>query len=200
LFKSFFGIPKIANDWGPTDEPFLANNNMNNTETLLSTQSESNFFPTFAHPVQSEETLHLLQQHQHQQQRQQKYMDAQPTPDLAPEQVIEIQLDALQNCDVPTKDKGIEIAFRFASPANKAATGPLSRFARMIHSPLYRCMTNFKRAKFEPHNMRGDEWKISIFNDVNGAEVVSVFIWRLSRQTTPPVKDCWMTDSVLKIN
>ena len=42
--------------------------------------------------------------------------DRLPTPELSPEEVVQIQMDAFRNNDV--EDRGIEIAFRFASPAN----------------------------------------------------------------------------------
>ena len=53
-----------------------------------------------------------------------------PRPELSPEEVIRIQLEALRHND--EQDRGIEVAFRFASPANRASTGPLPRFIRMI--------------------------------------------------------------------
>lgn len=177
---------------------------MDGQPLLLRSPAAQAMPPSFAFPTPgNQQQMQVDNQQQPQatsQQQQQRFENAYPTPDISPEQVIEIQLDGMQHCDLPTKDHGIEIAFRFASPANKAATGPLSRFARMIHNPLYACMLNFKRAKFEPHNMRGDEWKISIVNDVNGQERTSVFIWKLSKQTVDPVRGCWMTDSVIKIS
>ena len=54
----------------------------------------------------------------------------QPNPNLTPEDVIRIQVEALQNND--SQDTGIEITFRFASPANRQLTGPLNRFKRMV--------------------------------------------------------------------
>ena len=53
-----------------------------------------------------------------------------PGPDLTPEQVIAIQLNALKNNDRPATDHGIRITFNFASPGNKASTGPLATFRR----------------------------------------------------------------------
>ena len=43
-----------------------------------------------------------------------------PSPALAPERVVAIQLDALQHNDTPSPDFGIETTFAFASPAAAA--------------------------------------------------------------------------------
>jgi hypothetical protein len=45
-----------------------------------------------------------------------------PNAQLTPDQVFKIQLEALRTND--ENDRGIEITFRFASPANKRSTGP----------------------------------------------------------------------------
>jgi len=120
-------------------------------------------------------------------------VDANPSPDVAPYRVIEIQLDALKHND--DQNSGIEICFRFASPANKSATGPLPRFIQMIKNPFYDCMLNFTKATFVPHSSDGSVWKITITK----AQTDHVFIWALSRQVAGEFKDCWMTDSVVKI-
>ena len=53
-----------------------------------------------------------------------------PNPNLAAEGVVRTQMQALQNNDI--HDRGIEITYRFAPPANKRKTGPIERFARML--------------------------------------------------------------------
>jgi hypothetical protein len=63
------------------------------------------------------------------------------------DKVVRIQLDALANNDKPYQDAGIEIAFRFASPANKQTTGPLSRFIPLVHNPVYNPMINHQAAQ-----------------------------------------------------
>ena len=58
-----------------------------------------------------------------------------PKPELTPEQVVEIQVEALRKNDVPTPDAGIATTFRFASPGNRKVTGPLERFAPIVKAP-----------------------------------------------------------------
>ena len=57
-----------------------------------------------------------------------------PDPSLSPEEVVRIQLSALCN---RRELNGIVECFRFASPKNRAATGPIERFASMVTSPPY---------------------------------------------------------------
>lgn len=119
-----------------------------------------------------------------------------PKPEFTPDKVVRIQLDALAHNDTPYQDAGIELAFRFASPANKQTTGPLSRFIRMVHNPAYNPMLDHQTAQF------GD----LIFEDAkaflpvlltasDGKRVGYMFI--LSRQEGGPYDQCWMTDAVL---
>ena len=42
-----------------------------------------------------------------------------PDPSLSPQDVVSIQIEALRNNDIPYADRGIEVTFNFASPANK---------------------------------------------------------------------------------
>ena len=59
--------------------------------------------------------------------------DPDPSPEWTPAEVIRMQVEALQNNDTPSPDTGIATAFRFASPGNRAATGPLVALYR--HGP-----------------------------------------------------------------
>ena len=67
---------------------------------------------------------------------------------LTPEQVVRIQLEALRSNG--ENGKGFEVCYRFASPSNKAYTGPLPRFARMIENSAYSLMLTYLQAAFEP--------------------------------------------------
>jgi hypothetical protein len=121
-----------------------------------------------------------------------------PHPDLSAEEVVKIVLEALQHNDAPCADCGIETTFNFASPANRAVTGPLPRFVEMVRNPMYQPLLHFDRVEFEPINLEGDhaEQRVKVF-DANGDS--AVFVWMLTRQPGPAWKDCWMTDSVIRV-
>lgn len=120
--------------------------------------------------------------------------DIQPNASLSPGDVIKIQINALQHNNAD--DKGIEVTYRFASPANKNVTGPLNRFKRLLKSPDYRPMLNHKTAEYDSLEISGDAatQKVTII-DPNGK--ANLYIFKLSKQTEGDCKDCWMTDSVI---
>ncbi|GAB4422718.1 MAG: hypothetical protein Kow0031_00710 [Anaerolineae bacterium] len=121
------------------------------------------------------------------------FPELQPGPELSPAEVVKIQVEALQQND--DEDNGIEVTFRFASPANKQATGPLFRFKEMVKNPTYRAMLNHKLAEYEAVVVDGDSatQRVTIIRQ-NGE--ATVFLFSLSRQTLPDCDGCWMTDSV----
>ncbi len=116
-----------------------------------------------------------------------------PKPELAPDEVVRIQLESLQNND--DTNKGIETAFNFASPGNKKFTGPLVRFIKMLQTPPYNSMLNYKSAEYEPIEIAGDTAVQRVkLTGVDGQTVT--YIFQLSKQTEAPYQDCWMTDGV----
>jgi hypothetical protein len=119
-----------------------------------------------------------------------------PNPDLSPEEVVKIQVEALRNND--ELDKGIEITFRFASPANKEMTGPLNRFVRLVKNPSYRPMLNHRTAEYAPIKISGDTATQRV--TITGADgKASVYVFELSKQDLPDCQGCWMTDSVILV-
>lgn len=120
-----------------------------------------------------------------------------PSPALSPAEVIGLQLHALGDNDMPAPDAGIALAFQFASPANQAATGPLDRFTRLVHSPVYRAMLNFRaiqRGTLITTDSQAQESVLFMDSEGNTA----VFVFALSRQEGGPYDGCWMTDGVLR--
>ena len=122
-----------------------------------------------------------------------------PGPEYGPADVVRIQVQALANNDTPYRNAGIEVAFRFASPANKRFTGPLRRFIRLLYNPTYRPFLHHKIAHFGQVDIQGSEaTQTVILTAANGRRVGYVF--RLSRQRGAPCKACWMTDGVWRID
>jgi len=120
-----------------------------------------------------------------------------PSPNYSPRYVVRIQLQALADNDHPYRNAGIEVAFRFASLANKIATGPLERFIQMVQNPVYRPMLNHQAAFYGELQVRGNQAaQVVILTTPNGERVG--YFFTLSRQVGGPCHDCWMTDSVLR--
>ena len=115
-----------------------------------------------------------------------------PDPALSSAEVIRIQLEALRNND--EEDRGIAIAFRFASPANRANTGPLARFIPMIKRGPYVLMLDFRDATCGPVETVADRPRQRV--TLTGARETMTRWFYLSRQSESPYVNCWMTDSV----
>jgi hypothetical protein len=122
-----------------------------------------------------------------------------PAPGLSPEDVVAIQLDALRHNDTPSRDAGIATTFRFASPANRVATGPLDHFADLVKTSAYRAMINHRRVERGPMHIDGDDarQRVVVYS-ATGARVAYMFF--LSRQHGGPYDGCWMTDGVTRID
>ncbi len=122
--------------------------------------------------------------------------DPQPSPDLSPEEVVRLQVEALQRNDEPRPDAGIETTYRFASPGNRAFTGPLDRFTAMVKGPAYRDLLGFERAEYGEMRVEGDlaAQRVTLVQ-TDGRRVTYVF--GLSKQTEGGCEGCWMTDTVV---
>ena len=123
--------------------------------------------------------------------------EPQPSPDLSPEEVVRLQVEALQHNDEPHPDAGIEAAFRFASPSNRRATGPIDRFTEMVKGPAYSAMLGFERAEYGEMRVDGDQaaQRVTLVQP-DGRRVSYVF--GLSKQSGGEYAGCWMTDSVMR--
>ncbi len=120
--------------------------------------------------------------------------DPRPSPALDPGEVVRIQIAALRTNSL--LNEGIELTYRFASPENKRATGPLPRFVDMVRSSPYDRLLNHRSARYSPVLVSGNEaHQVVIIIDRNGEEFA--YHWLLSRQNQGEFKDCWMTNAVI---
>ena len=116
-----------------------------------------------------------------------------PNSRLEPFDVLMIQLNSLKNNNTPYKDAGIEQTWNFAHPINKASTGPLEKFKKMIYSENY-------------HLLIGHEnYEITVLDESKNILVYKVYIlsknkkkyyyiWQIEKVAEDgKLKDCWMT-------
>ncbi len=122
-----------------------------------------------------------------------------PDPSLSPQDVVSIQIEALRNNDIPYEDRGIEVTFNFASPANKRMTGPLERFKVMVHDPTYGPMINHRSAKYENLMVEGEIARIDVILKSQEGEYLG-YRFILSRQRGNQYEGSWMTDAVVRFN
>ena len=119
-----------------------------------------------------------------------------PSPDIAPEEVVKIQLTSLMNNNQPYANAGIEQTWEFAHPSNRAFTGPIQRFTQMMYAPSYAVMLDHKKH---------DILEVKLENNIAFffIELTSLdgkmfgFKWTLEKVNEEGVfKDCWMTTAV----
>jgi pyruvoyl-dependent arginine decarboxylase (PvlArgDC) len=122
--------------------------------------------------------------------------DLVPVPDLAPEEVVAIQLAAFQAND--TDNRGIALAYRFASPRNKALVGTVDNFASILRNGNYAPMLaegNFRMGLVE----RQGPLAFVAVRVETGEERASDYLFVLTRQKGGEYDGCWMTDAVVEI-
>ena len=119
-----------------------------------------------------------------------------PNISLKPFDVLMIQLNSLQNNNVPYKNAGIEQTWEFAHPDNKKITGPLEKFKQMIYSKSYEILISHENNE------------ITILNETSNKSVYKVYIlskdkkkyyyiWQIEKVLLDGnLKNCWMTTRV----
>ena len=118
-----------------------------------------------------------------------------PSPDLSPEQVVEIQLLGLKLSGGDPSHIEMEQVWRFAHPSNKAMTGPIQRFAMLFATPSYKPLLGH------------DDYAIELIaEDENNAQMLVrvtandgqayLYLWNVLRVTDGVDKGSFMTISV----
>jgi hypothetical protein len=114
------------------------------------------------------------------------------TPTTTPESIVQLQLQALQEDDMYS-------VFKFASPNNKAMTGPWQRFGAMVRSPPYHHLVGHRQADVLLGVTSGDtsSWRGLVRVSSKTSELPVEYWWVLSRCTEGPFLGCYMVDTVL---
>ena len=120
--------------------------------------------------------------------------NAYPEPELKPNDVVRLQLLAMQQND--DSDFGIEVTFRFASPSNKIQTGPLKRFISLVRNPSYLPLLNHTNATFLELTVEEDFAVQDVIITTSKGERIG-YRFRLTIQKGTLYPGCWMTDSVV---
>ena len=119
-----------------------------------------------------------------------------PDPSLSPQDVVSIQIEALRNNDTPYENRGIEVTFNFASPANKRITGPLERFKVMVRNPIFGPMIDHRSAKYENLVVEDDSARVDVILTTEEGVYLG-YRFFLSRQQGNEYDESWMTDAVI---
>ena len=118
-----------------------------------------------------------------------------PSVEHGPADVVAIVVDALRTNDA--EDNGIATVYRFAAPGNRANTGPLPRFARMIKRGFGDMLAHVD-SRFDEIRIVGDKALQAVWlTTPSGTEVGYAF--QLGRQSGGEYDGMWMTEAVLPL-
>ncbi len=120
-----------------------------------------------------------------------------PNIELTPDQVVVIVVDALKHNDPTKDDDGIATVFEFASPGNRAMTGPLERFTQMIKRGFSDMLNHFDSSYGEMEISNNKALQSVWLTSRAGVETGYVF--QLGRQIGGEYDGMWMTESVWPI-
>ncbi|MGI9435060.1 MAG: DUF4864 domain-containing protein [Geminicoccaceae bacterium] len=118
-----------------------------------------------------------------------------PHPDLKPEEVVTIQLTALQTNNAERTDGGIEQTWIFAHPNNKRMTGPLPRFTQMVKGPQYNMLLNHHTHQIEEALLAESQvaFKVTVVSQNGDAYQCQ---WTVEKVAEGSQAGAWMTTAV----
>ena len=119
-----------------------------------------------------------------------------PSNELKPYNVIEIQLTALKNNNVPYKNAGIEQTWEFAHPSNKKITGPLSRFIQLLNDNKYNILLNHFEHKIVEIYKSEKKYIYEVII-LDKEKFFFKYTWQVEKfRNEGPLNNCWLTTSV----
>jgi hypothetical protein len=121
-----------------------------------------------------------------------------PNASFGPAEVVRIQVEALGSNGASVGNAGIRTAFRFASPPNRAATGPVEDFIELVNNPAYRDMLDHREAVYGELVVAEDRAAQRVTLTTLDLRQVD-YVFFLSRYDTGSCNGCWMTDAVQRV-
>ncbi len=120
-----------------------------------------------------------------------------PNEDHTPAEVVRIVVDALQTNPDTEDDAGIKTVWAFASPGNRAFTGPLERFTMMIKGG-FPDMLGFRSSRYGDLEITGRKAvQIVWLVQDDGRELAYAF--QLGQQSGGEYDNMWMTEAVVPL-
>jgi len=122
-----------------------------------------------------------------------RYLALRPNCERPPGLVIHIQVSALRNND-PATDEGINTTWQFASPSNRAVTGPYANFVRLIEEN-FQPLLNAETVRYgRLFRNNGTAFQNVVVTGPDGS--IQSYRWSVQRQSGGQYDGCWMTASV----
>jgi len=118
-----------------------------------------------------------------------------PSAVLQPGEVVKIVIEALARNDQPFPDAGIETTFNFASPTNRAHTGPLERFTELVKGPVFGKMINHRDSTLSEVVLEGNK-AVRLVQIIGENNETLYFAFRLGLQQEGDYAGMWLTEAV----
>jgi hypothetical protein len=118
-----------------------------------------------------------------------------PAENLTAYVVLKIQLTALKNNNMPSKNAGIKQTWIFAHPENKKFTGPYERFEKMLLGNQYNFLLNHDSHRIKLINSSQNEYIYNI-ELISRNKKMYFYEWHLEKSTTDECNNCWFTTIV----
>jgi hypothetical protein len=119
----------------------------------------------------------------------------QPNPTLTPGDVMRIVVTALRHYNSPIPNAGIYTTYQFASPANRAATGPYGHFLGAVKHPDFAPLLHENPETFGPMLIQNNVAEQKVTVHLPGGHD-AIFTFNLGRQHDGVYRGCWMVDGV----
>ena len=121
-----------------------------------------------------------------------------PNPARGPGEVIRLVVGALQRNDSPVPNAGVFTAYQFASPGNRAVTGPYGRFLQIVKSQESRPLMGQHAEEFGELMLHGDQAEQDVRVQPDQGPAIS-YRFSVSRHTTGACAGCWLVDGVVRV-
>ncbi|MDC0513950.1 hypothetical protein OAN67_02980 [Pelagibacteraceae bacterium] len=118
-----------------------------------------------------------------------------PAQNLTAFDVVKIQLNALKNNNIPSKNTGIKQTWNFAHPENKKFTGPYKRFEKMLLGNQYNFLLNHDSHKIKLI-MSSKNTYIYNIELISKDKKMYFYKWHLEKSSTDECSSCWFTTIV----
>ncbi len=122
-----------------------------------------------------------------------------PSTNLSPEQVVRFQIEAYEQNDLPEKDAGVKVAFRFTSDVHRKVYGSVEEYTQMLQRPAFKAMFQHDLVVFGEVEIRGHRAMQAVVLITEDGESAG-YVFMLSRQKGGPNDGCWLTDGVIPIS
>lgn len=123
--------------------------------------------------------------------------DPEPSTDHSPQEVVQIVIKALKNNRPEDGDSGIATVFRFASPGNRAQTGPLDRFTKMIKYG-FADMLNHVGSRTESMVIDGNKAVQPVWLTTEKGQEIG-YLFQIGKQVDGLYDGIWMTEAVFPL-